>query len=153
MTISCRLFVLCSALAMCVGVHAEDEVRFTANNAHWRSECGSCHLAYPPQLLNARAWKQIMARLDRHFGSDASMEPALVTEIQAFLVQHAGRRAAGETNSLPRITSSSWFAEHHHDVPARVWKSAAVKSPSNCAACHRQAENGDFDDDSVQLPK
>jgi Dihaem cytochrome c len=134
-------------------VHADDGHRYTANNAQWRTECGSCHVAYPPQLLNAGDWKRIMARLDRHFGSDASVEPALATQIQDFLLQHSGRWPAVKASDLPRITSAPWFIREHDDVPARSWESHAVKSRSNCVACHPLADSGDFSDDSVQLPK
>ena len=40
-------------------------------------ECGDCHVAYPPGLLPATSWRRLMAGLDRHYGSDASLEPQL----------------------------------------------------------------------------
>jgi len=52
-----------------------------------------------------------------------------------------------------RITETRWFKHEHDEVPARVWTSAAVKQPGNCAACHAQAERGDFSEHSVRIPR
>ena len=102
----------------------------------YANECGSCHVAYPPQLLSAPSWRRIMAGLGTHFGSDASLEPALAGEIGQFLADHAGRRAATEL----RITQTRWFRkEHGNEIPAG-------KNPADCAACHRGAEKGIYED-------
>ena len=41
----------------------------------WRTECSSCHIAYPARALPAASWKKIMSGLDKHFGVDASLAP------------------------------------------------------------------------------
>ncbi len=41
-----------------------------------KQESPACHTAYPPGLLPAASWRRIMGGLDRHYGSDASLEPA-----------------------------------------------------------------------------
>ena len=53
------------AVLLGVGAAAAGEHRFTASDPVWKAECGSCHVAYPPQLLPAQSWRKIMARLDR----------------------------------------------------------------------------------------
>ena len=124
------------ALALAALSAAADDVRVPPNAAY-KAECASCHVAYPPQLLSAASWKQIMAGLDKHFGSDASLEPALAREIGQFLADHAGRKRAG--NEL-RITETRWFRkEHRNEIPAG-------KNPADCAACHRGAEKGIYED-------
>jgi hypothetical protein len=131
---------------------AADGHRYRADNARWKAECGSCHLAYPPQLLPAPTWRRIMAGLDRHFGTDASLEPAAAAEIGAFLDKNAGggRRAGGETL---RITESAWFRHEHDEVPVAAWRRASIGSASNCAACHRGAEQGDFGERNIRIPR
>ena len=42
--------------------------------AAYTLECASCHTAYPPGMLPARSWERLMAGLDRHYGSDASLD-------------------------------------------------------------------------------
>ncbi|MDA8109363.1 MAG: diheme cytochrome c [Betaproteobacteria bacterium] len=123
----------------------------SARNARWQAECGACHVAYPPQLLPAPAWHRVMARLDRHFGTDASLDPGAAAEIGAFLERHAARTSRDTASG--RITDTGWFVREHDEVPAATWRSAAVKSPANCAACHRRAEQGDFGERSLRLPR
>lgn len=123
-------------------------------NERWRSECGSCHIAYPPQLLPAPAWQQLMSELGRHFGTDASLDPASAAEIAAYLERYSGsgRRAQRSPASL-RITETSWFLHEHDEVAAASWKHPAVRSPANCAACHATADQGDFRKRNIHVPR
>ena len=86
-------------IAACLGAAGPalaDGDRFPLDPAY-REECGSCHVAYPPKLLPQAGWRSTMASLDRHFGSDASVEPALARRLDAYLQAHAGReRGAGD---------------------------------------------------------
>ncbi len=123
------LLALAALPAAADGVRVPDPPVYSA-------ECGSCHVPYPPQLLSAPAWRQLMAGLDKHFGSDASLEPALAGEIGQFLAEHAGRRGG----TALRITETRWFLkEHRKEIPAG-------KNPADCAACHRGAEKGIYED-------
>jgi cytochrome c553 len=126
----------------------------TPPNATWKAECATCHIAYPPQLLPAQAWRRMMAQLDRHFGTDASVEAAAAAEIGAYLERHSasGKRARGVPESL-RITEAAWFVREHDEVPQSTWRHPAVKSAANCAACHTAAEQGDFRERNIRLPR
>ena len=123
-------------------------------NAKWQQECASCHLAFPPGLLPAASWRKMMSGMDKHFGVDASLSPAEVTEITAFLVKNESNRWSANTAPL-RITESAWFKAKHNEreVAPAVWKRASIKSPSNCAACHAGADKGNFDEHSIKIPK
>jgi hypothetical protein len=125
----------------------------SASNPAWKAECGSCHLAYPPSLLPADAWRAVMAGLDKHFGADASVDAKTAAEIGAFLEQHAGRSRGKTSKPNLRITETAWFQHEHDEVGAAVWRSPKVKTPANCAACHRGAEQGNFDEHDIRLPK
>jgi hypothetical protein len=140
------LAVLAAAAAARAGDHAPMPV-----NPTWKTECGACHVAYPPRLLPAASWRTIMAGLGKHFGTDASLDPAAAAEVAAFLERHAGRDR-GATPSL-RITDTAWFRRKHREIAAAAWKRPAVKSPANCGACHPAAERGDYDDDAVTVPR
>lgn len=130
------------------------ERRYTATNRTWQTECAACHIAYPPQLLPGSSWKRVIDGLDRHFGTDASLPQPAVAEIGRFLEANAaqGKRAARRDGAL-RITETAWFTRKHDEVPARTWSRTDIRSPSNCGACHRQAEQGDFSERSVRIPK
>jgi len=152
------LVLAVAAITMMVGigigiVRADGNQRYTATDPVWKEECGSCHVAYPPRLLPANTWKQVMSGLDKHFGSDASLDKKTADHISAFLERNAGReRASAKPGSL-RITDTRWFIHEHDEVSARVWLSPKVKSPSNCEACHVGAANGNFSEHSVRIPR
>jgi hypothetical protein len=120
-------------------------------NPKWQAECGSCHLAYPPQLLTAANWRKLMLGLDRHFGANASLDAKESAEILAFLERHAARDGRHQANSL-RISDTPWFQREHREVPPSTWKQAKVKSPANCTACHVTAERGDWSEHSIRMP-
>jgi hypothetical protein len=107
-----------------------------------RKECGECHMAFQPGLLPAESWRGIMAGLADHFDEDASLEADLAAEIEAYLAANAGR---GDETKL-RITEQGWF-RHEHDFPDQVWQKSEVRSKANCAACHRDAAQGSYEDD------
>lgn len=146
-------FALASLISVIPSAQA-GEHGYTAYNEKWKTECSACHLAYPPQLLPADSWRTMMTQLDKHFGADASLDAKTTAEISAFLQADAGRDKREATGKTPlRITETRWFKHEHDEVSARIWKSAAVKQPSNCAACHTQAERGDYSERSLRIPR
>jgi len=124
------------------------------SNAKFQQECTACHIAYAPGLLPAESWRKLMAGLDKHFGSDASVDAQDSKEITAFLVSNASNRWSAPTAPL-RITETAWFKRKHDadEISASVWKRPQVKSPANCAACHTQAERGSFNERDIRIPK
>ena len=120
----------------------------------YKQECAACHMAYPPGMLPASSWSRMMTRLDQHYGTDASLDAAMVRQIGTWLEAHAGTyKRVREAPPQDRITQSAWFERKHRDVEPAVWKRAAVGSRANCMACHTRADQGDFDDDRVRIPK
>jgi mono/diheme cytochrome c family protein len=120
----------------------------------YKQECASCHVAYPPGMLPAASWQRLMKGLPQHFGTDASLDAASVQQISAWLKTNAGTNGrAREAPPQDRITRSAWFVREHDEVPAAVWKRQAVRSAANCSACHTQADQGDFNEQSVRIPR
>lgn len=119
----------------------------------YTQECGACHVAYPPGLLPASSWQRVMGGLERHYGSDASLDPALTQQLSAWLQAHAGTgQRVAEAPPQDRITRSAWFERKHRQIEPAVWQLPSVKSAANCAACHVGAEKGRFDDDELRMP-
>lgn len=148
------MLLTAAAMSVAYADDDDDEYKFNVNNAKWKSECGACHVAYPPGLLPAESWRAIMSGLDKHFGSNAGLDAASASEITAFLVKNArkdGRGSSGEP--LLRITETRWFKSEHSEVAARHWNSPKVKSRANCGACHTTADSGDFSEDKVKIPR
>jgi nitrate/TMAO reductase-like tetraheme cytochrome c subunit len=126
----------------------------TVSNSKLKEECGSCHIVYPPNMLSAASWRELMAHLDKHFGSDASLDAATQKELSAVLQNEAGSR--GESSSgkpVLRISETGWFKDEHHEVSPRTWRNPKVKSASNCGACHTKADQGRFGEHEVRIPR
>lgn len=148
--------VAAAVLAAVVGAAWADDHRALRVPAlpQYRQECASCHVAYPPGLLPAASWQRLMNGLGRHFGTDASLDAAATKEIAVWLAANAGTsRRAREAPPQDRITRSAWFVREHDEVPAAAWQRPAVRSAANCTACHPQADQGDFDEHRVRLPR
>jgi hypothetical protein len=123
----------------------------------FQSECASCHLAFPPQLLAAEEWRRVMAKLDKHYGDNASLDEKTRRVIEDFLVRNAGNprkvaSAPAGLSELPRLTASAWFKRKHHEVPRADWTHASVKSPANCSACHTRAAEGSYREREIVMP-
>ncbi len=146
-----------SAIALGVGLgtaYADGGSQLPQNVPdNYKQECAACHLGYPPGMLPAASWKRMMAGLDKHYGTNASLDAATVQQLSTWLQTHAGTyKRVAEEPPQDRITRSAWFERKHRQIEAQVWKLPSVRSAANCAACHTQAEQGRYDDDHLQFP-
>jgi mono/diheme cytochrome c family protein len=157
-----RSFVaLVPVLAMLAATTATHQARADGQRAGsapllpaYRQECASCHIAYPPGMLPAASWQRLMQNLPRHFGTDASLEPATTQQLATWLAGNGGTfKRVREEPAQDRISRSDWFIRKHDEVSAATWKLPAVKSPANCTACHTQADQGDFNEHRVRIPR
>jgi nitrate/TMAO reductase-like tetraheme cytochrome c subunit len=144
--------LLTGAISASARADDDEDHRPFAKNKVWQSECGECHVAYPPGMLPAASWRVLMSGLNKHFGSDASLDKATAREISDFLEKNAGRRRH-ESTPLLRITETRWFIHEHDEIAERTWKNPRIKSPANCAACHPGAESGNFNEHNIRIPK
>ena len=120
----------------------------------YKAECSACHVAYPVGMLPTPAWKNIMGGLQKHYGTDASLDAATVTQIGTWLAANAGTyKRVGEVPPENRISKSAWFIRKHDEVSASVFKRASVGSAANCVACHAGAAEGNFNEHQVHIPK
>ncbi|MGE5450523.1 MAG: diheme cytochrome c [Acidobacteriota bacterium] len=120
----------------------------------YQQECAACHMAYPPGMLPAASWQSIMSGLPKHYGSDASLDAASVKKLTAWLTANAA--ASPRMSARPpqdRITQAAWFVRKHDEISASVWKRPSIKSAANCMACHAGAEQGDFNEHRVRIPR
>lgn len=141
-------------LCLLAGVAAADRMPVPADAPPaFKGECGSCHLHFPPALLDAQDWRRVMSSLDDHYGDNAALDETVRRQLEDFLVRNAGsgRRTAGAGNP-PRITATGWFRREHDEVAPATWKDERVGSAANCAACHRRAEEGSFREREIVMP-
>ena len=79
----------------------------------YQAECASCHMAYPPALLSKPAWQKIMSGLDKHYGTDASLDGPTQKQIGVWLQAQGGTYKRVETSSTEeRITTTQWFEKN-----------------------------------------
>ena len=141
------VYIFCSSIA-----YADGGTLSVPGNPKWKEECGSCHIAYPPQLLTASSWQRLMGGLDKHFGVNATMPDARDSkDILDFLQRNAGSGGRFTASSL-RISDTPWFSREHREVSNRTWSNPAIKSRSNCTSCHVNAERGDWSERGIHMP-
>lgn len=127
------------------------------NDSTVAAECGSCHLAFPPAMLPARSWTAMMGDLENHFGDDASLDTETVGYISRYLTDRAGDRNGSRyarkflrgisMNQTPlRITELPKWAKEHRKIQQAEWSRSDVQTKANCTACHKDGEQGYYDD-------
>lgn len=143
--------------------YAEDVILPFPDNPKWEEECGSCHVAYPPQLLTQNDWKKLMERLDKHFGDNAVLDPKDNKEILGFLQRYAGSNNEHTAPSL-RIRDTPWFTLKHRPIFSPLvtryftdWSNLAEKTPAvtsraSCPTCHVRVERGDWSKHVMRVP-
>lgn len=129
--------------------------------AFYHTECCSCHVLYPPNLLFAgglfsgtTGWKEIMDDLHNHFSDNAEVDESVRLQIRRYLVDNAassGHRFGGRIDPA-RLTSTLWFHRTHGEVK-QYFENTRIGSPANCVACHPQAEQWNYARKEIRLPK
>lgn len=116
-------------------------------------ECAACHVAYPPGMLPASSWGRLMTGLDKHFGTNASLDEKDVRFISQWLVSNADSRSrASAPVPQDRITRTAWFERKHRHIEPATWRLPSVRSASNCLACHTKADQGQFNEHDLRMP-
>ncbi|HEV6966240.1 diheme cytochrome c [Roseateles sp.] len=153
-TFLARAALALSALPLSPAVHADDHEGRTA--VAWPKayvqECAACHVAYPPRMLPAASWARLMGGLDRHFGTDASLDPQDVQRLGQWLQDNAGRDARA-TVPEDRITRTARFEHKHRHIEAATWRLPSVRSAANCMACHSGADQGRYSEHGLRMPE
>lgn len=120
--------------------------------ARYIEECASCHAPFPAKMLPAASWQALLTSLDKHFGTDASIDAPTARALSQWLSENASRR----TSMRPpqdRLTQSAEFVRKHREIATSVWLRPAIGGASNCAACHTNSAQGRFSEHDVRIPK
>ena len=127
----------------------------------YQAACSECHNAHHPSLHTAGDWRKIIAGLSNHFGENAILDMATAAEIQTFLVANSSETFDTEAANLIghasvpslRITNTPAWKIRHANLSTGIFKNRQVGSAINCNACHKDADQGRFDDQAIALPK
>lgn len=135
-------------------------------NELYQEECGACHFPYQPGLLPEQSWKKLFetTQLADHFGDSAELDENVRQKLLEYAVNHSADKsyykrsrkimAFLNENEVPlRITETDYFKEKHEEIPDNlISKNPKVKSLSFCNKCHKKADEGIYDDDTVFIP-
>lgn len=111
----------------------------------YETECGACHIAYPPALLPSASWVRLLSELPEHFGEDASLPEESLSVLSTWLENHAAEqwdtKAAHAFQQVNpdkpyQVTATPFWQRHHKDLPPALFASKAVGGAGNCRACH-----------------
>ncbi len=139
---------LSAALLAPLAAAADDDSVPPVTDLLVKRECGECHMAFQPAFLPAASWRKIMGTLHSHFGEDASLDAGTRDKVESYLVANAGRGRIDSANPPLRITNLNWFRKEHREGEVKwLRKKHNVEILTDCAACHRGADRGYFDDD------
>jgi len=132
-------------------------------NEAYKANCGSCHFAYQPGLLPVRSWMKIIDTPSGHPGGDLSLDKKAKAEIIKYLDQNSAEKSHAKrsrkilasigSDTPTKISEIPYIREKHHKIKQEVFLRKSIGSRGNCIACHKTAENGDYDDDNVTIPK
>lgn len=155
-----RTLIFATALVALSATAASAETFPVVQNQTVLTECSDCHMVFPPQTLPAASWENIINNLPNHYGEDASLEPAIVSEILAYHIANASDvssvRAARKwraNGNFSRITDAPRFRDKHGNCPPEVWSHEKVGSKANCLACHpTMQKDGSTDENLNFLP-
>jgi cytochrome c553 len=146
-----------SVFALTLPAHAES---FTPiKDPKIIAACGECHMTYFPQMLPQASWTKILSDPSNHFGEDATLDPTTQDYVLNYYLNDAAdvqsTRAAKkwmagvDLKSPPSsISTAPRFVQKHDEREfTTMWNRKNVKSKSDCAACHKDAQRGIFEDD------
>jgi hypothetical protein len=133
-----------------------------ANDA-WAKSCGGCHFAYQPGLLPTASWTKLLGSPNEHFGQKLELDAKALAALTEYAVataadKSASRRSAKIVRSLQgatptRVTEVPAFREKHRKIAPAVFKRKAIGSLGNCPACHRDAQQGVYEEHGAVIPK
>ncbi|MBI5970537.1 MAG: diheme cytochrome c [Deltaproteobacteria bacterium] len=133
------------------------------DNQVYAQECSLCHYLYQPGLLPERSWEKLMKESNDHFGENLGLDEKTASEILSYLKANCAEKTRNKRakrilssvgGAVPlRVTETPYMKGEHRRIKAEVFKRPSIQSFSNCAACHKTAAQGDFDEDNVSIPK
>lgn len=133
------------------------------SNEVYKQECGACHFNYHPGLLPSGSWENILNAFPFHFDEEVTIDEKSLNEIGKYLSENSAENSSSKRarkilrslngNTPLRISETPYILEKHHELNSAIFDRPSIGSRSNCVACHKTAEQGDFDDDNVKIPQ
>jgi hypothetical protein len=156
-------FLILLFCAGCLALLSKENDFKPVTNQTYKSTCGGCHFLYPPELLPAASWEKIINQMPKHFGESVRLDPQSKKVISKFLMENGADRSSApkagkimsslEGKAPLRITEVPYIQKKHRGIKKEVLNRKTIGSLSNCTACHTKAEEGNFNEYYVTIPK
>jgi len=133
-------------------------------NETYKNECSACHFAYQAGLLPSNSWNKIMANLENHFQTDASLDNADFKIISDYLNENSAEKAMNYkrsrkiVNSIKKgdipesISKTPYMIRKHNEIRTSLISQDEVKGIFNCIACHTTAQKGIYSERDIIIP-
>jgi len=134
------------------------------DNELYKNECGACHFDYQPGLLPSKSWDKIMANLENHFDTDASLDNTDFKIISDYLNENSAEKAMNYKRSrkivnsirngdIPEsISKTPYMIRKHDEIRPSLITQDEVKGLFNCTACHTTANKGIYSESAIKIP-
>lgn len=97
----------------------------------YAQQCGSCHVALPPQVLSTQAWRDIITS-SQHYGLQIQLPDSLRQQAMWEYLQTFSRLYEDNEPLTYRVARSRFFEALHPDVEFE-----APVQIGSCASCHQ----------------
>ena len=111
-----------------------------ATDATFVQTCGACHQAYAPDLLPYASWKNILGRMEDHFGNSLEIEASELKTIMSYLENNAADRRKTELSQKIMKSLGAQVPQRITEVPYIKTKHARRKLSADCVSCHKQSK-------------
>lgn len=103
----------------------------------YTQQCGSCHVALPPQVLPSQSWREIILST-QHYGRQIQLPDSLAQQAMWEYLQTFSRRYEDNEPLTYRVSRSRFFQALHPNVefgtPVQV---------GSCVSCHQLVSSTD----------
>lgn len=125
----------------------------------WKSECGECHMAFPPSLLPSRSWDYLLKNADNHFGEVLTFKNETLEALRKTFANHSAEEEWTESahkinrslkkDQVPlRISDTPYWFKKHAEIKPETWNNLDT-AKARCEKCHSDAYEGIFDDSAI----
>ena len=127
----------------------------------YKTFCGQCHMAYPPDFLPAGSWLKILNATKNHFGTPLDLDSPTQSLLVRYLTDNGAEKSGSrmaykimaslEDQTPRRLTDVPYIRKKHRKISPEVFKRKSIGSFANCNACHPSAADWKFSK-SVRIP-
>ena len=139
-----------------------EKIDYKALNEDFYYECSDCHNLFPPYLLPKKSWDKLLVEQNEHFDEKLDLDEETISSIKSFLETYSANNSTNESafkikNEIKDsdnyiITKTDYWNNTHKNIPREIFTNNKVETKSNCAACHKDFENGILSDNNIVYP-